>query len=116
VSNWDTSNVTSLKQTFYGATSFLGKIWKWNVERVTNLENTFDNTPALKLCFKRFIYDSWYDQGVTVSDEWSSISSCTRSLTEALNDEPCFGSLEHNTPCTCTSIDPKNLRCLHCGM
>ena len=112
MSNWDTSSVTTLYQTFKDANSFLGNVWRWNVGHVhANVENTFQNTPALRLCFKRFMHDLWSVQGVPLPDEWSSISSCVWSLTDALDDVPCFGT----TPCTCTSIDPKRLRCLHCG-
>jgi surface protein len=110
VSNWNTSKVISLDSTFQGATSFFGNVWRWNVQSVTDAENSFQNTPALRLCFKRFIYELWSVQGVNPPDEWSSISSCTWSLAEALDDVQCFGS-----PCTCTSIDPKKLRCLNCG-
>ena len=111
LSDWDTSSVTSLQETFFHANSFSGKVWRWNVDSVINVEDTFQNTPAVRLCFKRFIFELWSAQGVHMPNEWSSISSCTWSLEDALGDVECFGS-----PCTCTSINPEAMRCLNCGM
>ena len=40
MSNWDTSRVTSLYETFIGATSFTGDgVSNWDTSRVTSLES-----------------------------------------------------------------------------
>ena len=42
ISNWDTSSVTNLLQTFYQATSFTGDgVSNWDTSSVTSLEYTF---------------------------------------------------------------------------
>lgn len=40
ISKWDTSNITSLMQTFEGS-DFNGDISKWNVSKVENMDSTF---------------------------------------------------------------------------
>ena len=47
ISNWNTASVTTLKDTFYGATSFTGDgVSNWDTSSVTTLELTFYNATS----------------------------------------------------------------------
>ncbi|PPE04578.1 hypothetical protein EELLY_v1c02580 [Entomoplasma ellychniae] len=43
ISNWDTSNITSMEETFNGASNFNGDISNWDTLKVTNMFRMFQN-------------------------------------------------------------------------
>ena len=60
ISTWITSPVTDMRYTFYGASSFTGTgLDLWNINKVKNMDNTFNGANALTSCSKRKIADAW---------------------------------------------------------
>ena len=115
LSNWDTSRVTDLSGTFWGAASFNADILHWNVVSIVDFDDTtFGNTFGLQDCEKTFIYESWSSQGLNMSKyypSWGNLPFCVRSLADSLNRERCFTS----SPCSCTFLNPRRLNCPVCG-
>ena len=60
ISNWDTSNVNSLYHTFNGALLFNQPIGNWNTSKVTQMERTFSNANS----FNQYL-NNWDTSKVT---------------------------------------------------
>ena len=121
LSKWDTSNVVSLLRTFKATPAFDGQgianwnthalvdlyytfdwstvnvdLSSWDVSSVTMAEGVFKDTD-LNPCFKRFIHDAWFEQGLSIYEStWSYETECARTLRDALfRDFSCFDFLSN---------------------
>merc|ERR1711966_574388 len=108
ISQWNTSKVTRLENTFYNATSFNSDISQWDVSSVTNMNSVFRFASALDMCNKNSIYDSWDVQNTLMDQSYSSWANLTSEI------DACGVCEGDNSTCTddCGVVNGDGSTCL----
>nr|VZR98283.1 hypothetical protein MF5295_00706 [Mycoplasma feriruminatoris] len=77
IENWDTSRITNMNKTFYGATKFNGDITKWITNNVEDMSYMFFNAEGFKRDLSRWsvpksFYSNTFDKysGIKDKKEW----------------------------------------------
>ena len=93
LSGWNVAKVTTLANTFNGASKFTGTgLPTWDVAKVTNMGNTFTFATSITSCNKRLIADAWKSNSAFATWNTAWAADACPPLTDATFKQASWGT------------------------